>query len=93
VLCAQILLGVCRLGVLSVLLSDTLVSGFTTGAAVHVLTSQVKNVLGLKIPRHSGPLKIVYVSFGYGNTFQCFICQKNDCVRSSYQLLCKNVKV
>jgi solute carrier family 26 protein len=56
----QVLLGVCRLGVLSVLLSDTLVSGFTTGAAVHVLTSQVKNLLGVKVPRHSGPLKLVY---------------------------------
>jgi len=56
----QILLGVCRLGVLSVLLSDTLVSGFTTGAAVHVLTSQVKNLLGVKVQRYSGPLKIVY---------------------------------
>jgi MFS superfamily sulfate permease-like transporter len=55
-----------------VLLSDTLVSGFTTGAAVHVLTSQVKNLLGVKVPRHSGPLKIVYVSFGYENTFSVF---------------------
>jgi MFS superfamily sulfate permease-like transporter len=45
-----------------VLLSDTLVSGFTTGAAVHVLTSQVKNLLGVKVPRYSGPLKIIYVS-------------------------------
>jgi MFS superfamily sulfate permease-like transporter len=69
VLCAQVVLGVCRLGVLSVLLSDTLVSGFTTGAAVHVLTSQVKNLLGIKVPRHSGPLKIVYVSFGMGILF------------------------
>lgn len=51
------------------LLSDTLVSGFTTGAAVHVLTSQVKNLLGVKVPRHSGPLKLVYVSFGYENSF------------------------
>ena len=74
VLCAQIVLGVCRLGVLSVLLSDTLVSGFTTGAAVHVLTSQIKNLLGVKVQRHSGPLKIVYVSFVCGSTFQCFIC-------------------
>ncbi|KAJ9578106.1 hypothetical protein L9F63_025032, partial [Diploptera punctata] len=56
----QILLGVCRLGVLSVLLSDTLVSGFTTGAAIHVLTTQVKNLLGVKVPAHNGPLKLVY---------------------------------
>lgn len=56
----QVLLGACRLGVLSVLLSDTLVSGFTTGAAVHVLTSQVKNLLGVKVTRHNGPLKLIY---------------------------------
>ncbi|XP_049782755.1 sulfate transporter-like isoform X1 [Schistocerca cancellata] len=56
----QILLGVLHLGVVSVLLSDTLVSGFTTGAAVHVLTSQVKNLFGIKIQRFNGPLKIVY---------------------------------
>ncbi|KDR19089.1 prestin-like isoform X2 [Zootermopsis nevadensis] len=56
----QVILGVCRLGVLSVLLSDTLVSGFTTGAAVHVLTSQVKNLLGVKVPQHRGPLKVIY---------------------------------
>jgi MFS superfamily sulfate permease-like transporter len=45
-----------------VLLSDTLVSGFTTGAAVHVLTSQVKNLLGVKVSRYNGPLKVIYVS-------------------------------
>lgn len=68
----QVLLGVCRLGVLSVLLSDTLVSGFTTGAAVHVLTSQVKNLLGVKVPRYSGPLKIVYTYIDiFKNIGQC----------------------
>lgn len=55
----QVILSVLKLGSLSVLLSETLVSGFTTGAAVHVLTSQVKNLLGLKIPRHNGPMKIL----------------------------------
>ncbi|XP_063231486.1 prestin-like isoform X2 [Bacillus rossius redtenbacheri] len=56
----QVALGVLRLGVVSVLLSDTLVSGFTTGAAVHVFTSQVSNLLGIKTRRHSGALKLVY---------------------------------
>lgn len=37
----QVVLSILKLGSLSVLLSETLVSGFTTGAAVHVLTSQV----------------------------------------------------
>lgn len=61
-LCLQIVLGVGRLGSLSVLMSDTLVSGFTTGAAVLVFTSQVKHVFGIKLPRHSGAFKLIYVS-------------------------------
>lgn len=53
---------VCRLGVVSFLLSDTLVSGFTTGAAIHVLTSQIKDLLGLSLPPITGNFKIVNVS-------------------------------
>ncbi|XP_046405468.1 solute carrier family 26 member 10-like isoform X2 [Ischnura elegans] len=56
----QFFLGVFKLGGLSVLLSDTLVSGFTTGAAVHVATSQVKHLFGIKVARFMGPLKIIY---------------------------------
>ncbi|CAG0918293.1 unnamed protein product [Notodromas monacha] len=49
----QVLMGVLKLGSLSVLLSDVLVSGFTTGSAVHVLTSQLKNIFGLNVPKES----------------------------------------
>lgn len=55
-------MGLLQLGSLSVFLSDMLVSGFTTGAAIHVMTSQVKYLFGLHIQRYSGPLKIIYVS-------------------------------
>lgn len=51
-----------RLGSLSSLLSDPLVNGFTTGAAVHVTVSQLKDLFGVKIPRHKGAFKIIYVS-------------------------------
>lgn len=60
----QIVLGILRLGVLSVLLSDTLVSGFTTGAAVHVLSSQLKNLFGINPPRQEGALKVVNTFIG-----------------------------
>ncbi|KAF1750434.1 hypothetical protein GCK72_016984 [Caenorhabditis remanei] len=50
----QIIMGVSRLGFLTTYLSDPLVSGFTTGAAVHVFTSQLNKVLGVKLPRHEG---------------------------------------
>uniref|UniRef100_A0A1B6L5G6 STAS domain-containing protein n=2 Tax=Graphocephala atropunctata TaxID=36148 RepID=A0A1B6L5G6_9HEMI len=56
----QVILGICRLGSLTVLMSDTLISGFTTGAAVLVFTSQIKHVFGIKLPRHAGPLKLIY---------------------------------
>jgi len=50
-----------RLGVLSALLSDPLVSGFTTGAAMHVFASQVPQLLGVKVPRFTGAGRLVKV--------------------------------
>lgn len=56
-------MGVLQLGeVFTVLLSEIVVSGFTTGVAFHVLTSQVKYLLGIPMPRYSGPFKAFYVS-------------------------------
>ncbi|XP_055706150.1 solute carrier family 26 member 10-like isoform X1 [Phlebotomus papatasi] len=48
-----------RLGVVSTLLSDVLVSGFTTGCAIHVFTSQLKDVLGLSLPQIPGYFDVV----------------------------------
>uniref|UniRef100_T1J0G6 STAS domain-containing protein n=1 Tax=Strigamia maritima TaxID=126957 RepID=T1J0G6_STRMM len=45
----HLMMGILQLGSLSMLLSETLVSGFTTGAAFHVFTSQVKYLFGLKV--------------------------------------------
>ncbi|KAJ1528690.1 hypothetical protein ONE63_007083 [Megalurothrips usitatus] len=59
----QVVMGVLKMGVLSVLLSETLVSGFTTGAAVHVITSQISKFFGIKLPRRIGPLKIIYAYY------------------------------
>lgn len=50
-----------RFGVLSSLLSDSLVSGFTTGAAIVVLTSQVKDLVGIKLTQVIGKYEIVLV--------------------------------
>ncbi|CAG9864190.1 unnamed protein product [Phyllotreta striolata] len=50
----QFLMFILRMGAVSVLLSDTLVSGFTTGAAVQVLVSQFKDLLGIKLPDLKG---------------------------------------
>lgn len=50
-----------RLGNLATLLSESLVNGFTTGAAMHVLASQLKELFGVKIPQHKGLFQIIYV--------------------------------
>ncbi|XP_062522271.1 sulfate transporter-like [Corticium candelabrum] len=42
----QIVMAVCRLGFLASYLSDALISGFTTGAAIQIVTSQVSSVFG-----------------------------------------------
>ncbi len=48
-----------RLGFLTVYLTEPFISGFTTGAAVHVFTSQIPSVFGLKTPRGiHGPFKL-----------------------------------
>uniref|UniRef100_A0A673YSR0 STAS domain-containing protein n=1 Tax=Salmo trutta TaxID=8032 RepID=A0A673YSR0_SALTR len=56
----QLAMGLLQVGFIVMYLSDTLVSGFTTAAAVHILVSQLKFVLGLVVPGLSGPLSIVY---------------------------------
>ncbi|KAI1888101.1 hypothetical protein AGOR_G00181580 [Albula goreensis] len=56
----QLAMGVLQVGFIVMYLSDTLVSGFTTAAAVHILVSQLKFVLGLTVPGFSGPLAIIY---------------------------------
>ncbi|CAN8210654.1 unnamed protein product [Coccothraustes coccothraustes] len=56
----QLCLGLLRFGFLSIYLTEPLVRGFTTAAAVHVFTSQLKYLLGVKTSRYSGPLSVVY---------------------------------
>jgi len=46
----QIGLGIVRLGFLTKYLSDPLISGFTTGAAFHILSSQFRHFLGMEVP-------------------------------------------
>lgn len=46
----QVAMGFLKLGNLTTYLSDQLVSAFTTGAAMHVFTSQVNALLKLVFP-------------------------------------------
>uniref|UniRef100_A0A8C8E477 Solute carrier family 26 member 3, tandem duplicate 2 n=1 Tax=Oryzias sinensis TaxID=183150 RepID=A0A8C8E477_9TELE len=59
----QLGMGLLQVGFVVMYLSDTLVSGFTTAAAIHILVSQLKFVLGLQVSGFSGPLSLIYVIF------------------------------
>ncbi|XP_065794954.1 prestin isoform X2 [Muntiacus reevesi] len=56
----QFCLGVCRFGFVAIYLTEPLVRGFTTAAAVHVFTSMLKYLFGVKTKRHSGIFSVVY---------------------------------
>ncbi|KAJ8778654.1 hypothetical protein J1605_013331 [Eschrichtius robustus] len=57
----QLLMGVLQLGFVVIYLSESLISGFTTAAAVHVLVSQLKFILQLTVPAHADPFSIFKV--------------------------------
>uniref|UniRef100_A0A8C5PEX7 Sulfate transporter n=1 Tax=Leptobrachium leishanense TaxID=445787 RepID=A0A8C5PEX7_9ANUR len=56
----QVAMGFLQVGFVSVYLSDSLLSGFATGASFTILTSQVKYLLGISIPRASGIGSSIY---------------------------------
>ncbi|XP_042528685.1 sulfate anion transporter 1 [Dipodomys spectabilis] len=55
----QVLMSVLRLGFVSTYLSQPLLDGFAMGASVTILTSQLRHLLGVRIPRHQGPGMVV----------------------------------
>lgn len=58
-LCPQVLMGILRLGFVSTYLSQPLLDGFAMGASVTILTSQLRHLLGVRVPRHQGPGMVV----------------------------------
>uniref|UniRef100_A0A8C5DUB8 SLC26A/SulP transporter domain-containing protein n=1 Tax=Gouania willdenowi TaxID=441366 RepID=A0A8C5DUB8_GOUWI len=56
----QMVFGLLRFGFVAIYLTEPLVRGFTTAAAVHVVVSQLKYLLGVKTQRYAGPLSVVY---------------------------------
>ncbi|XP_061195318.1 prestin-like [Saccostrea echinata] len=56
----QLFLGSFRFGGLASFMSDPLISGFTTGAAIHVFTSQVKYLFGVQVFSYHGAFKMIY---------------------------------
>uniref|UniRef100_A0A8C9MHA4 Solute carrier family 26 member 7 n=1 Tax=Serinus canaria TaxID=9135 RepID=A0A8C9MHA4_SERCA len=57
----QVVMFVLQLGSATFLLTEPVISAMTTGAATHVVTSQVKYLLGMKMPYMSGPLAFFHI--------------------------------
>ncbi|KAJ7329591.1 hypothetical protein JRQ81_015765 [Phrynocephalus forsythii] len=57
----QLLLGIFRIGFVVIYLSQSLISGFTTAAAIHVVMSQLKFIFQLPIPGYNEPLGFVWI--------------------------------
>ncbi|XP_074530347.1 sulfate transporter [Halichoeres trimaculatus] len=80
----QVIMGIFQIGFVSVYLSDSLLSGFATGASLTILTSQIKYLLGLKIPRPQGwftLFKTWYSLFiNLGNTNICDLVTSLVCL-------------
>uniref|UniRef100_A0A7I4Z7K5 STAS domain-containing protein n=1 Tax=Haemonchus contortus TaxID=6289 RepID=A0A7I4Z7K5_HAECO len=57
----QVAMALLRLDFLTAFLSDQIIGGFTTGAAVHVLTTQLNKIFGVPLPRHSGLGKLYFM--------------------------------
>ena len=72
----QLSFGLARLGVLVNFVSHTVVIGFTAGAAILIATSQIKNVLGIDVPKGDSFLHtwlVVWEKFGDLNQFVVII--------------------
>lgn len=50
------------MGKVASLLSESLINGFTTGAAIHVFVSQLKDLFGVKVQGYKGMFQIVNVN-------------------------------
>ncbi|XP_062314324.1 solute carrier family 26 member 6-like isoform X1 [Osmerus eperlanus] len=59
----QILLGLVQFGFVVTYLSEPLVRGYTTAAAIHVIVSQLKYTFGISPGRYSGPLALIWTVF------------------------------
>uniref|UniRef100_A0A8B9G0Y5 Solute carrier family 26 member 1 n=1 Tax=Amazona collaria TaxID=241587 RepID=A0A8B9G0Y5_9PSIT len=71
----QVLMGIFRLGFISMYLSEAVLDGFATGASLTILTAQVKYLIGIKIPRSQGHgmLVITWINV-FRNISQANIC-------------------
>lgn len=70
-------MGLIRLDFLTSYLSDQIVSGYTSGAAVHIFSAQLDAFFGVHIDKAEGAGKIILVRFSVFSTV--FISKKHMC--------------
>lgn len=63
----QILFAIFHFGVVTKYLSDSIVNGFTTGAAFHVVVSQIPTLLGIKLGEMHLPVVLIGVRIIFNN--------------------------
>lgn len=74
------IMGILKLGVITTYLSVSFVGGFTTAAAIHIATSQVPKMFGIKVTAYAGAGKIVrtyvelFSKIGQTNPADIIIC-------------------
>ncbi|XP_063282296.1 solute carrier family 26 member 6-like [Pelobates fuscus] len=56
----QILLGLVQFGFVVTYLSEPLIRGYTTAAAIHVTVSQIKSIFGVSVAQRSHALSLIY---------------------------------
>ncbi|KAM9324409.1 solute carrier family 26 member 6-like [Gastrophryne carolinensis] len=56
----QILLGLVQFGFVVTYLSEPLIRGYTSAAAIHVTVSQLKSIFGVNVSQRSHPLSLIY---------------------------------
>ncbi len=61
-------MGLFQLGFITIFLSEPLVSGYTTGAACHVFTSQLRHITGIDTNVPPGVLRVPKVGSRGGLT-------------------------
>ncbi|KAG8142629.1 hypothetical protein E2320_005837 [Naja naja] len=65
----QLVLGVLRVGFIVIYLSQPLISGFTTAAAIHVFVSQLKFIFQLPVEPFNKPLGLIWTVIAAGLSY------------------------
>ncbi|CAF2630360.1 unnamed protein product [Rotaria sp. Silwood2] len=72
-------MAILHFGYVTVYLSDSIVQGFTTGCSIHIITSQIPSLLGIKIKTVTGQSKVIknwieiFKNIKYSNGATCII--------------------